>query len=617
MAEIGRIGQKRWNGVFYEEFLRDLQGIRGVEVYREMANNDDTIGAILFAIKMLIRHTVWNIEPGGDSAKDREAAEFVESCMDDMQSTWTDTISEILSFLVYGWSLHEIVYKRRMGKTRSPRTKSKYSDGLIGWQKLPIRSQDTLYKWEYDRHDNLIGMTQMPPPDYGFITIPMKKAMLFRTESAKDNPEGRSILRNAYRPWYFKRRIQEIEAIGIERDLAGLPVFHTPEGTDIWDDTDPEMIKINAALTRMVKSVRRDEYEGLVLPHGFEFELVSTGGARQFDTNAIINRYDTKIAMTVLADFLMLGHNKVGSFALSSDPPDYGFITIPMKKAMLFRTESAKDNPEGRSILRNAYRPWYFKRRIQEIEAIGIERDLAGLPVFHTPEGTDIWDDTDPEMIKINAALTRMVKSVRRDEYEGLVLPHGFEFELVSTGGARQFDTNAIINRYDTKIAMTVLADFLMLGHNKVGSFALSSDKTELFSVAISSFLDVICETFNNQSIPALIDINGDHFNGITDYPKMTHGEIEDVDIKSAGQFIKDMTGIGIIVPDDGLEDYVREIGHLPERATDNRREDPARTAQQNQNQPPEDDLEDPEEIDDDQDEKNAKAAKRRLGRER
>nr|DAF90096.1 MAG TPA: Portal protein [Siphoviridae sp. ctu061] len=460
MAEIGRIGQKRWNGVLYEEFLRDLQGIRGVEVYREMANNDDTIGAILFAIKMLIRHTVWNIEPGGDSAKDREASEFVESCMGDMQSTWTDTISEILSFLVYGWSLHEIVYKRRMGKSRNPRTNSKYSDGLIGWQKLPIRSQDTLYKWEYDKHDNLVGMTQMPPPDYGFITI-------------------------------------------------------------------------------------------------------------------------------------------------------------PMKKAMLFRTESAKDNPEGRSILRNAYRPWYFKRRIQEIEAIGIERDLAGLPVFHAPDGTDIWDDTDPDMVKINAALTKMVKSVRRDEYEGLVLPHGFEFELVSTGGARQFDTNAIINRYDTKIAMTVLADFLMLGHNKVGSFALSSDKTELFSVAISAFLDVICETFNNQSIPALIDINGDHFNGITDYPKMTHGEIEDVDMKSAGQFIKDMTGIGVIVPDDGLEDYVREIGHLPERTTDSRREDPKRTKQQNQNQPPEDESEEQEEIDDDQDEKNAEAAKQRLGRER
>ena len=60
--------------------------------------------------------------------------------------------------------------------------------------------------------DSLIGMTQQPPPDYGLLTIPISKAMLFRTESAKDNPEGRSILRNAYRSWYFKRRIQEIEA---------------------------------------------------------------------------------------------------------------------------------------------------------------------------------------------------------------------------------------------------------------------------------------------------------------------------------------------------------------------------------------------------------------------
>lgn len=124
MAEIGRIGQKRYGGVFYEEFLRELQGIKGIKTYREMADNDDTVGAILFAIKMLIRHTKWNIEPGGDTAIDREAAEFVESCMNDMSTTWTDTISEILSFLTYGWSFHEIVYKRRMGKSRNRKTNS-------------------------------------------------------------------------------------------------------------------------------------------------------------------------------------------------------------------------------------------------------------------------------------------------------------------------------------------------------------------------------------------------------------------------------------------------------------------------------------------------------------
>lgn len=302
--EIGRIGQKRFGGTFYEEFLRDLRGKKGIETYREMAENDDTIGAILFAIEMLIRQASWTVEPAGDTPKDKEAAEFVEQCMHDMQDTWTDTISEILSFLTYGWSFHEIVYKRRMGKTSNPKTRSKYNDGLIGWRKLPIRAQETLYQWEYDDQDNLIAMTQLPPPDYGLITIPIEKAMLFRTKSRKGNPEGRSILRNAYRSWYFKRRIQEYEGIGIERDLAGLPVFTAPEDTPIWDDTDPDMVKLRTGMEDMARKVRVDELAGIVKPSGFEFELLSSAGNKQFDTNAIIQRYDTGMAMTVLADFI-------------------------------------------------------------------------------------------------------------------------------------------------------------------------------------------------------------------------------------------------------------------------------------------------------------------------
>lgn len=454
--EIGRIGQKRYGGTFYEEFLRELRGKKGIETYREMAENDDTIGAILFAVEMLIRQASWNVEPGGDTPKDKEAAEFVEQCMHDMQDTWTDTISEILSFLTYGWSFHEIVYKRRMGKTRDQKTRSKYNDGLIGWRKLPIRAQETLYQWEYDEEDNLIAMTQLPPPNYGLITIPMDKAMLFRTKSRKGNPEGRSILRNAYRSWYFKRRIQEYEGIGIERDLAGLPVFTAPE-------------------------------------------------------------------------------------------------------------------------------------------------DIA------------IWDEDDPDMVKLRTGMEAMVQKIRVDELAGIVKPHGFEFELLSSGGSKQFDTNAIIQRYDTGMAMTVLADFIFLGHQQVGSFALSSDKTELFSMAIGAYLDIICETFNSQGIPQLIDVNGSHFDGITDYPKLAHGDIENADIQKLASYIKDMTGVGILVPDDGLEDYVREAAGLPERTSDTRTIDDKRVKQQNQNEPPDLGLEEEEE---ELPEETIKSAKTRLGRD-
>lgn len=289
-----------------------------------------------------------------------------------------------------------------------------------------------------------------------------------------------------------------------------------------------------------------------------------------------------------------------------------------MSKALLFRTKSRKNNPEGRSILRNAYRSWYFKRRIQEIEGIGIERDLAGLPVMHGPEGLDLWNDDIEDNKQTRIALENMVKSIRRDEMEGVVLPAGYELELLSSGGTRQFDTNAIINRYDTRIAMTVLADFIFLGHSETGSWALSSDKTELFAMAIGAFLDMICETFNSQGIPPLIDINGEHFAGITEYPKMSHGDIADVDVTKVAAFIKDMTGIGILVPDDGLEDYIRQVGHLPERTTDDRTVDQRRKQQAEQNQPPEpetaagsDGNDEGEEIPDNV----AEAAKRRLGR--
>ena len=460
--ELGRIGQRQFGGVIYEEFLPELRGKRGIAVYNEMSENDDIVGAILFAIEMLIRQCSWNVEAGGGTGKDKEAADFVKSCMDDMQDTWIDTISEILSFLTYGCSFHEIVYKRRMGNTKDQRTRSKFKDGLIGWQKLPIRAQDTLYQWEYDNQDNLLGMTQMPPPHYGMFTIPIEKALLFRTKKRKGNPEGRSILRNAYRSWYFKRRIQEIEGIGIERDLAGLPVVYAPENFDLWDENIPNNV-----------------------------------------------------------------------------------------------------------IARNH--------------------------------------------------LESMVRNIRRDEMEGVVLPHGYKFELLSTGGTRQFDTNVIINRYDTRIAMTVLADFIILGHEKTGSWALSSDKTELFAVAIGVFLDIICETFNSQGIPALIDMNKQHFSGITAYPKMTHGDIEDADITKVSAFIKDMTGIGVLVPDDGLEDYIRQVGHLPERTwnTNTQILDEKRNDLQMQNQPPEpqnmneNKKKDKEDISQDMQE----AAKRRLGR--
>lgn len=327
LAEIGVTGLKRYgDGAIYEEFLPSLQGEKGRQVYREMSDNDPVVGAFLFAVDMLIRQVDWRTLPADESPQARKDADFVESCRTDMSHTWPDLISEILSMLPYGWSFHEVVYKRRQGPNqKDPSRRSKHNDGLIGWRKMPIRSQDTLHEWKFDENGGIRGMVQLAPPEYQMVEIPITKGLLFRSKVYKNSPEGRSILRNAYRPWLFKKRIEEFEGIGIERDLAGIPVMWADPKIMRADATDDEKALL-AALVQVVTNVRRDTQEGLVLPLAYDerghklydFQLLGSGGQRQFSTSEVISRYDQRIAMSMLSDFLMLGHNQHGSFAMAS-----------------------------------------------------------------------------------------------------------------------------------------------------------------------------------------------------------------------------------------------------------------------------------------------------------
>ncbi len=315
--QLGTTGLKRYGPYVYEEFLPELRWPRAGKVYQEMADNDPVIGAILYLAEMLIRGTSWSVEPVSTSKEDTEAAEFLESCMNDMEMSWPDTISEILSMLTYGFSFHEILYKVRRGPNeRSPRYRSRYSDGRIGWRNLPVRSQDSLNGWVFNKDNEAVAFEQLAEPNYQKVIIPFSKGLLFRTRVTRDNPEGKSLLRNAYRPWFFKKHFEEIEGIGIERDLAGFPVLQTPEGLDLWNEDDPQMVALRQRAETLVANVRRDSEEGILLPYGWDLKLLTSGSSRQIDIGSTIERYDNRIAITLLSDIILLG-SKSGSFALA------------------------------------------------------------------------------------------------------------------------------------------------------------------------------------------------------------------------------------------------------------------------------------------------------------
>jgi len=253
----------------------------------------------------------------------------------DMSDSWDNTLSEILSMLVYGYSFLEIVYKQRGGDSDDAKSKSNFEDGKIGWRKWAIRAQETHNNWLFDKDGGIQGFEQVDPYGAGINRIPIDKSLLFRTSTTRNNPEGKSLLRTAYRPWYFKRRIEEIEAIGVERDLAGLPIAYVPPEY-LSSNATADQQAVLASITEIVQNVKRNEQEGIVFPQMFDEQghklfdmvLLSTGGSRQFDTDKIISRYDQRIAMSVLSDFILLGHERVGSFALGASKIDLWTMAV-------------------------------------------------------------------------------------------------------------------------------------------------------------------------------------------------------------------------------------------------------------------------------------------------
>lgn len=315
--EVGTTGLAQFSGIIMQEPLIELRGKEAYKRYNEMRLNSPIVGAMILSIENPLRSTSWNF--ASDEGEDDPRLQLLNDARANLEHSWNDHISEALTMLPFGYSIFEITYEQ--------------VGGQMLWKSFSPRGQDTVYRWLYEEIQNdkddinpkqrLKGFVQLAPPKYRPTPIPIERLMLYRLRTERDNPEGRSMLRTAWVPYYYIKHIQQIEAIGIERDLAGLPVIHLPSGASTGGDTTDD-----AKAAKIVRNIRNDEQAGIVLPDGWLLELLSTGGTRAFDTDKVVNRYEKRILTSALAQFLMLGQDGVGSLSLSKDQTDFFTMSV-------------------------------------------------------------------------------------------------------------------------------------------------------------------------------------------------------------------------------------------------------------------------------------------------
>jgi len=336
-ATLGVAGDNTHNGqIRADEFLPELRGKKAIRKYREMRDNDSTVGAVMYSVEQILRDVDLHVTPVDDSDAAKSEADFVKSVLDDMDHTLDDHIAEALSFLSYGFGWFEVIYKRRVGPNeRSDKKHSKYTDGRIGVRKIAARAPWTINRFDVDQKTgDVLGIEQsvglMASKNY----IPVNKSLYYRTTSINGDPSGRSILRNAYTSYEYLNNLQAIEAIAVERELAGIPVARIPAEYLSGDASSAQSGFVNN-LQQILRDVKFNEQGYIILPSDtypdkdgapsstrlVDIELMASNGKRNIDINPIVSRYQHDIARSVLSEFLLLGSSG-GSYALSKSKTD-------------------------------------------------------------------------------------------------------------------------------------------------------------------------------------------------------------------------------------------------------------------------------------------------------
>ncbi len=323
------------------------------QVREEMLLNS-TVATAFNVYKMLMARVDWKVCPPKDATDvEKERAAFIQSCMDDMEGSWTSFMTEVLPYLEYGFSVVEKVYRRRLKKNGS-----KYNDGKVGIKKLAPRGQETITKWYFSddgRELKAVGQNMnfmvgasrfnVKLNEDGVVELPREKIMIFTADGTKTNPQGKSLLRCVFLPYKQLSLLKDQLMLGVSKDLSGIPYFQIP-AKYLDPNASAEDKAVYEAFKTIVNGLAEGTQKGVILPRIIDpntnenmvsLELLEAKAGKAFDIPGVIAGLQTDILTALSVDVVQLGNASHGSFSLASSKQNL------LSMAIEFRLKEIKE----------------------------------------------------------------------------------------------------------------------------------------------------------------------------------------------------------------------------------------------------------------------------------
>jgi hypothetical protein len=296
--EIGDSGVQIFNGIISgEEYNRNLTGRQALNIWDEMRRSDASVGVSLRAVKLPIKSSKFFTTPASDDVLDVEISDQVQWNLFE-RIKWKKVLGEILTHLEFGFCVMEMVFEPELvdGKWRQVLTK------------LAFRKPTTIEAWQCQ--DGTPGITQRLSNGKA-VSIPLEKLVVFTNEQEGDNYAGRSILRTAYKHWFYVDKFYQIDAVGAERQALGVVDIAYQKGTD---QKTIDSAKLAA------RNIRANEESSIAHPKDLEITFMDMKASTLKDLQPSISHHDRQITKNVLAQFLELGSSGgAGSRSTSED----------------------------------------------------------------------------------------------------------------------------------------------------------------------------------------------------------------------------------------------------------------------------------------------------------